>query len=168
MHTKTTDDNVKCDRGLGDLVRAYAAEHACSVNAQTAIWTRLGSTVGGTHSQQANPMVPYSNLIGGWLGFWQSRRMLHFADAWHRWPDGWLYRWTDQQFWLVAMAALNVSEAHMAYIPGWRYKRFEHTKLDHFCDQPKVAKNLSDPCARKVQQAGRWVYTAACLAQRGG
>ena len=42
------------------------------------------------------------------------------------------------------------------------------TKSTHFCDQPKVAKNLSDPCARKIQQAGRWVYTAACLAQQGG
>ena len=125
LHTKLTEDNVHCDRGLGDMVRAYAAEHACSVNAQTAIWTRPGSTVGATNSQEANPMVPYSNLIGGWLGFWQSRRMLHFAHAWHRWPDGWLYRWTDQQFWLVAMAALNVTETRTAHIPGWRYRKFE-------------------------------------------
>ena len=102
------------------------------------------------------------------MGFWQSRRALHFAHAWHRWPDGWVYRWGDQQFWLAALATLNVSEERTRFVQAWRYQKFEHTKEKHFCDAPRVRtpKNLSDPCARKIQVKGRWTYTAACLAQR--
>jgi hypothetical protein len=84
LHTKLTTDNEACDRTLGGFVQAYTAEHACCANEQTAEYQPTGHL----------PQVPYSNLIAGWLGFWQSPRVLHFANAWHKWQGGWVHRWT--------------------------------------------------------------------------
>ena len=175
FHTSMTRDNMKCDRTLGDFVRLYTGEHPCCANAHTAEWrSSVGadgrSDDGGILEAQWLPFppVPYSNFIGGWLGFWQSARVLHFAASWHRFEGGWVYRWTDQQFWMPALRAAGVADASIVDFSTWRHRKFEHNaKTAHQCERPREVKNASDPCARKIQdERGKWVHTQVCWEMR--
>jgi hypothetical protein len=80
--------------------------------------------------------------------------------------------WQDQQFWNTALAAANVSAEHIFFAQDWRYRRFEHSKEAQFCaPRPtgtaiRPVHDKNDPCARKLQQRGKWVWSVACWATR--
>lgn len=58
------------------------------------------------HAMPREDFSYFSNLVGGWLGLWQSPQMIQYLQHWWNWPTGWRAgstRWTDQQFWPNAL-----------------------------------------------------------------
>jgi hypothetical protein len=164
FHSRLQRELVWCDRGLGDFMTLYGHEFACSGLWRSAAWPsslrpasggRLGRTDTVGRPVHVYPQVVFSNLVGGWLGFWQSERILHFAKLWHRWEAGWVYRWSDQQFWFPALRAANASDSRIADFSDLRKDVFDHTKGSRVCSRPRP---WVHPKHRKVQDAfGRWV-----------
>ena len=130
-HTRLQQDNPNCERSLGAFMVKYTNEHPCCRTSEALAW----------QPDVELPHVPYSNMIAGWLGFWQSDSLLYFAKEWHAWTGGLVNRWTDQQFWMPALRASNVSEHRIVAATHLRYHTFEHTKVEHFCDVPRPSQH---------------------------
>jgi len=100
----------------------------------------------------------------------EPREYLGRREVWSGDDDtgGWVYRWTDQQFWMPALRAAGVADASIVDFSTWRHRKFEHNaKTAHQCERPREVKNASDPCARKIQdERGKWVHTQVCWEMR--
>ena len=88
------------------------------------------ATAGCAHLQpEAMPdkdTVFYGNVIGGWLGLWQSPQALTYNLHWWTWAQGWLlppgsHGWGDQQFWPHAVWVLGVPDEQVLDLTSWRY-----------------------------------------------
>ena len=126
FHSKLTVDNAVCELTLGDMMQLYHHTFSCAGS------TRGEPPWAAWDEPYDHPPVPYANFVGGWLGFWQSRRVLHFADKWWRWKGGWMHRWTDQQYWMPAlwMMGANSSVLDLSHL---RYGLFRHSKDYYAC-----------------------------------
>ena len=79
FHAMLAQDKLSCETTLGDLMQLYHISFGCGSSRGSPPW--LSSLTPHTLS----PLVPYGNFIGGWLGFWQSPSVLHFARKWCDW-----------------------------------------------------------------------------------
>merc|ERR1712118_331006 len=88
FHGKLIVDNPVCELTLGDFMQLYWRSFACegwrSASDMEPPWDAWGDNAIN------HPPVSYGNFIGGWLGFWQSSRLLHFAQKWWEWKGGWM------------------------------------------------------------------------------
>lgn len=74
------------------------------------------------------------NFIGGWLGFWQSPAVMHFARLWWEWEGGWTRRWGDQQYWMPALWMFGRNDSSgVADLTRLRYSMFRHSKDMNAC-----------------------------------
>ena len=81
-----------------------------------------------------HPPVSFGNFIGGWLGFWQSPRVLHFAKLWWEWKGGWMHRWGDQQYWMPALWMMGANDTNSVLdVSHLRYGLFRHSKDYYPC-----------------------------------
>lgn len=150
FHSALMRENDLCQMTLGEFVSLYWQHHRGDLRP----WDERSSehaSIALTEARQppwrpfaaalaSDPAiaVPYSNFVGGWVGFWSSERVMHFARLWWEWDGGWYRRWTDQQFWRPAlwMAYLDQEAADNATIdlshlrrtnifahPAWGFSR---------------------------------------------
>jgi len=112
MHTMIRKENPGMAQDLLNCTAAYIATAGCA------------------HLQpEAMPdkdTVFYGNVIGGWLGLWQSPQALTYNLHWWTWAQGWLlppgsHGWGDQQFWPHAVWVLGVPDEQVLDLTSWRY-----------------------------------------------
>lgn len=132
VHTRLQPDNPRCEKGLGSFMAEHVKEHPCAATPLALQWNSTAAVL---------PPVAYGNFVAGWLGFWQSDRILNFAERWYGYHSGWVHRWTDQQFFMPALRVANVSEERIVSLSYLRYSFFEHTKESHFCDRAHVRRS---------------------------
>lgn len=126
FHSRLFQDNPVCEITLGDFVQFYHRCFPCD-------WRRGYTPPWAPWDEPYDhPVVPYANFIGGWLGFWQSRRVLHVARRWWEWKGGWMHRWTDQQYWTVALWLMGANDT-MLDLSHHRHALFRHSKDYYPC-----------------------------------
>ena len=129
FHAKLFVDNPVCEMTLGDFMQLYSALHgqACTPTSRKPPWRAWGESY-------EHPPVSFGNFIGGWLGFWQSPRVMHFARLWWEWEGGWARRWSDQQFWMPAMWMMERNDsASIVDLSRLRTSMFRHSKDFYAC-----------------------------------
>ena len=107
-------------------------------------------------AQPSETLAYFSNVVGGWLGLWQSEQMLKFAEHWWQWPGGWRApaRWTDQEFWSQALWLAG------AYTPASDYMAGP-TVLDLTEWRGECEHSLALQYVRRSRAAGKCNRTAA-------
>ena len=151
FHSHHTQENPVCEATLGEFMQLYARSmraKACS-DTREPPWPAWGQP-------NAYPTVAFSNFVGGWLGFWQSPAVLHFARLWWEWDGGWSYRWSDQQFWIAALWMMNRNDsASVVDLTAWRATRnprFRHSKAFFACSENPLQRSQSNMVARPSQE----------------
>ena len=134
FHAKLIVDNIICENTLGDFMNLYHHAYPCRP------WRSEDSPPpwGMWDEPYNHPPVSFGNFIGGWLGFWQSKRVLHFAKRWWEWKGGWMHRWGDQQYWMPAMWMMNANDS-VADLHHLRYGLFRHSKDYYPCGGGQTA-----------------------------
>lgn len=129
FHAKLMVDNPVCEANLGDLMQLFFGSFrakACG-DAREPPWKAWGSPY-------EHPPVSFGNFIGGWLGFWQSPAVMHFARLWWEWEGGWTRRWGDQQYWMPALWMFGRNDSSgVADLTRLRYSMFRHSKDMNAC-----------------------------------
>lgn len=128
FHSGLLRDNPACEATLGDFMQLYHSQFPCPgwrAAAMSPPWKPFGEVY-------EHPPVSYGNFIGGWLGFWQSERVLHFARLWWEWAGGWVHRFTDQQYWMAALWVMGANETVLD-LSRLRYSLFRHSKARYPC-----------------------------------
>ena len=134
-------DNVVCELTLGDMLQLYYKTYPCSG------WRGKGATFDEEppwapwDEPYNHPPVSYGNFIGGWLGFWQSPRLLHFARRWWEWKGGWMHRWGDQQYWMPALWMMGANDTSsvldLSQTTTLRHgSLFRHSQEEYACKTP--------------------------------
>ena len=65
---------------------------------------------------------------------------------------------------MPALRSANVSDQHISFFSSWRYRKFEHTKENHFCSKPRQPRDRIEPCARTHRthdRTGAFLISAA-------
>ena len=108
----------------------------------------------GRHLPTEFEVIPFSNFIAGWLPLFERPGFRSFATAWRDFELGWVYRWGDQQYWMLAMWRGNV-EHQVLNAQFMRDVCFEHKTRTHcmatmsrdddalFCQPPPAGFNDS-------------------------
>ena len=124
-------DNPVCELTLGDFMQLYHRSFVCDgwrgAHAHAPPWAAWDE-------EYDHPPVSFGNFIGGWLGFWQSQRLLHFARRWWEWKGGWMHRWGDQQYWMPALWMMGANDSSSVLdLHHLRYSLFRHSKGYYPC-----------------------------------